>query len=936
MSDRDRCPDATTLQALLAGKLSAVDQARVSDHLEGCCACQKALDRLTAESGDFARAVGSSAGEVTGERLRRVIERARRGADPERTAAEPAVADDALEFLDPPAQPGHLGRLGHYEILEVIGRGGFGVVLKALDEKLQRVVAVKVLSPSRAAGTARKRFLREAKAAAAVSHDHVVPIYHVDEVRGISFLVMPLVPGRSLQDRIDQAGPLELKEVLRIGMQVAEGLAAAHKQGLVHRDIKPANILLENGVERVKITDFGLARAIDDASVTQSGVLTGTPLFMSPEQARGEYVVDHRSDLFSLGSVLYTMCGGRAPFRAAGVHAVLRRVIEDTPRPLREINPDVPDWLVAIIDKLLAKSPADRFASAAGVAELLRQHLAHLQEPKQFARPAAVEPVDGKAGPAVAEKLLDATDTRQRRKQFVAFVAGIALIMISMPLFGHHEGEALLGLLGLFLGGAALVVAARARQDWEVTYRGHRVRFRNSALFGERLFIDDKRVSRGGLGRRRELRGVIRHGDGAGDEIMALTDAGFLSYRCRIYAEHAGPHAAPVAAAPAAAQPSKFWKRVGVALLVAVPVLAGLFVIATARRHATMAAMERAYAMEMAYRAEEARRRAGAAGPHQQHPALNRLIGTWRTEVDQRLPNRERATGFARYEAVADGRFLRELTWNDQGEYEAIRLLSYDAEAGLFRDWLFNSNGSAWEPGTGSWDANARTLTFYDTTSNGQQSVNVLRAIDHDRGEARWTHLDQQGKLTFDLRIAMTRVEGGRPVTFKPMPTDPERPSQLKRLDRLAGDWSEEMVVRSEDAPRRDERYTADVTSRWVLAGRFLERWSTPRVAGRAEYELIGYDPTDRKFRRWQFAADGNVSETMGSVGTDNAGQTLMKWQYADGRPNATWEWPSADEYRIDLSVSPVPGQPVISGWGTAKRRTVNPAAARPDDARPD
>src|SRR5262249_16179853 len=190
-----------------------------------------------------------------------------------------------------------------------------------------------------------------------------------------------------LQERIDRAGPLEIKEILRIGMQTALGLAAAHAQGLIHRDIKPANILLENGVERVKLTDFGLARAIDDASVTQSGVIAGTPLFMSPEQAAGG-AVDYRSDLFSLGSVLYTMCTGHAPFRASGTMAVMKRVIEDTPRPVRELNPEIPDWLEAIIAKLHAKKPEDRFQSAKEVAELLEQHLAHLQQPSQGPMPA--------------------------------------------------------------------------------------------------------------------------------------------------------------------------------------------------------------------------------------------------------------------------------------------------------------------------------------------------------------------------------------------------------------------------------------------------------------------------------------------------------------------------------------------------------------------
>src|SRR5947208_7385153 len=204
---------------------------------------------------------------------------------------------------------------------------------------------------------------------------------------------MEYVPGVSLQEKLDRDGPLEVKQVLRIGAQVARGLAAAHARGLVHRDVKPANILLafpasvsdakqkRAGEERfaeaslteesalggegycVKLTDFGLARAAGDASVTQSGMIVGTPQYMAPEQARGE-PMDHRGDLFSLGSVLYAMCTGRPPFCASTTMAVLRRVSDDTPRSVKELNPEIPDWLVAIVDKLHAKDPADRFQSA--------------------------------------------------------------------------------------------------------------------------------------------------------------------------------------------------------------------------------------------------------------------------------------------------------------------------------------------------------------------------------------------------------------------------------------------------------------------------------------------------------------------------------------------------------------------------------------------
>jgi eukaryotic-like serine/threonine-protein kinase len=286
--------------------------------------------------------------------------------------------ESALGFLQPSEKPGSLGRLAHYEVLEVLGNGGFGTVVKAFDKKLHRFVAIKLMSPLLAATAGpRKRFVREARSAAAVRHANVIAIYAVED-QPIPYLVMDYIAGRTLQQKLDASGPLDLLDVLRIGRQIAAGLAAAHAIGLIHRDIKPANILLEHGVEHVKITDFGLARAADDASLTQSGFIAGTPMYMAPEQALGEKI-DQRADLFSLGSVLYTMCSGRLPFRAANTIAMLKRVVEDMPRPIQEIIPEVPDWLCELISGLHAKDPADRSTSAQDVADLLARRLAELQ-----------------------------------------------------------------------------------------------------------------------------------------------------------------------------------------------------------------------------------------------------------------------------------------------------------------------------------------------------------------------------------------------------------------------------------------------------------------------------------------------------------------------------------------------------------------------------
>lgn len=291
------------------------------------------------------------------------------------------------ELLSPSDNPERIGRLGQYEVIELVGRGGMGVVLRAFDPKLNRIVATKLLAPELAAqATAVQRFLREARAAAAVSHDHVVSIYAIDDDARPPMIAMEMIDGQSLQQKIDSTGALDVKSILRIGMQTAAGLSAAHRQGLVHRDIKPANILLENGIEKVKLTDFGLARAVDDIGMTKTGQITGTPQYMSPEQAQGQRV-DHRTDLFSLGCVLYAMCTGRAAFRADSAVAVLHRIVHDTPRPIREVNEDAPDWLCAIVDRLLAKNPEERFESALEVEQLLEQYLAHLQQPGSVPMP---------------------------------------------------------------------------------------------------------------------------------------------------------------------------------------------------------------------------------------------------------------------------------------------------------------------------------------------------------------------------------------------------------------------------------------------------------------------------------------------------------------------------------------------------------------------
>jgi len=355
----------------LADRLSEVRQTEFERHLDECDACCAMLQQRTADQvlWNDAKTFLSSTDNVA----------AVSSAD--ELSQTPQQESLRLDFLAPTDDPRMLGRFAGYEISGVVGFGGMGIVLKGLDPALNRYAAIKVLAPHYASsGSARQRFAREAQAAAAVVHDYVIAIHGVSEFNSLPYLVMPYIKGQSLQKRIDRHGPLSTAEILRIAMQTARGLAAAHDQGLVHRDIKPANILLPENVERVLITDFGLARAADDASLTRSGVIAGTPQYMSPEQARGEGI-DHRSDLFSLGSMMYAMATGHPPFRAETPYGILRRITDHAHRPIQEVRPDVPLWLCQFIDRLLSKSSADRFSSAEEVATLLEECLAHVQQP---------------------------------------------------------------------------------------------------------------------------------------------------------------------------------------------------------------------------------------------------------------------------------------------------------------------------------------------------------------------------------------------------------------------------------------------------------------------------------------------------------------------------------------------------------------------------
>ena len=436
------CVDDAALEAIVSGTLTPDRERALEAHLGGCAACRSRLDTLAAspESWSTVREQLSAGAEADGE-------------DADAVPPIPALASLIQKILAPSDDDRMLGRLGPYEITGIIGSGGMGIVLKGHDRALDRFVAIKLLSPHLASsGAARQRFLREAKAAAAVVHDNVIAIHGVDEFAGLPYLVMPYCRGTTLEKRVRDAGPMNLREILRVGLQTARGLAAAHAQGLVHRDVKPANILLEDGVERVRITDFGLARAADDASLTVTGLLAGTPHYMSPEQAHGK-PLDARSDLFALGAVLFTLATGKPPFRAESSHAVLRMVTDVEPADVRLANPDMPAWLAAIIGRLLAKDPAARYQSATEVAGMLEACLAHVNDPLAIplppdvvraaaAWPSPVAPApDHQAAPRTFLASLRRIMSDQRLLSIAALVIFLMALLLPWPIMALGRAE---------------------------------------------------------------------------------------------------------------------------------------------------------------------------------------------------------------------------------------------------------------------------------------------------------------------------------------------------------------------------------------------------------------------------------------------------------------------------------------------------------------
>jgi formylglycine-generating enzyme required for sulfatase activity/serine/threonine protein kinase len=445
-------PSARQLSELVLGRLGELEATELGAHVWECAVCLQRLESGTEDTDPFLaklQALHLSKGVPPGASEEDATIANRRSRNPGDSAGEPRpplgrssaatppfgipepeTNPDFHLLLDPPATPHELGRLAQYRVLRLLGEGGMGMVFEAVDEKLRRTVALKVLKPHLLGDpAARQRFLREARATAAIRHEHVVTIHQVGEDRGTPFLAMELLRGEPLDRHLERGGRRALTEVLRLARDVAEGLVAAHACGLIHRDVKPGNVWLEapagpprgeGAWHRAKLLDFGLVwNPQEDVQVTATGVVVGTPAFMSPEQAR-HAPLDARSDLFSFGCLLYRLCTGRSPFEGATTMAILTALAVDNPPPIRELNPEVPPALADLVMRLLAKNPADRPPSAQEVLEALQ----------------AISDGDtglsGQGGPSARSprRVLPPTAARGRRVVFVAaaLLVGVGLV----------------------------------------------------------------------------------------------------------------------------------------------------------------------------------------------------------------------------------------------------------------------------------------------------------------------------------------------------------------------------------------------------------------------------------------------------------------------------------------------------------------------------
>jgi serine/threonine protein kinase len=398
-NDAQNHPTSGTLEQFSLGHLAGSEAASLEAHLTACGACCDTLSQLDSASDAFVaqlRALHTT--------RREPADMVPPGGTRQHAGAPTGVVDpystifglgkEKTEPLVPglpplqPASPKVDGTFGQYDQLELLAQGGMGVVYKARQPSLNRIVALKMIrNDMLGTDEAVKRFYLEARAAAALDHPNIVPIFEIDEHRGYHYYTMAYIPGIRLRDVVAK-GQLPPRQAVELLLPVIDAVAYAHERGIIHRDLKPDNVLID-AQNRPRVTDFGLAKQEGDAALTATGAVLGTPSYMAPEQALGKKT-GPATDIYALGGILYFLLTCRPPFIAASVTQVISQLLHEPPQPLRSVNPNVPEALSLICARCLAKEPEQRYASAAALKEALVAFLTNGSVPS-VATPADVE-----------------------------------------------------------------------------------------------------------------------------------------------------------------------------------------------------------------------------------------------------------------------------------------------------------------------------------------------------------------------------------------------------------------------------------------------------------------------------------------------------------------------------------------------------------------
>ena len=369
------CPPAEQLQRVAQGFATPGEESALAQHLDICDGCRGRFETFLATT-EEQDALGRIRREDEDTDLSAILATSVPSSAPNEDGIGENLLPDGLR-LDPPRGQGFLGSLADFDVLSVLGEGGMGVVLRAVDRSLGRDVALKLLSNRMAKDpVARQRFLQEARSAARLNHPNIVTVHSVAQYKETPYFVMEYVAGTSLAHVLAAERRLESERAVRITCEVLAALEHAHQAGIVHRDVKPANILFESGTDRVKLADFGLARGVADSTrLTVAGSVMGTPWYMAPEQVEGNASPDPRQDLFSMGAVLFEMLAGTLPFPGPSPVQVLAQIRYSDPLDPIRTNPGIPRALADIVLRALQRDPARRFQSAAEFAAALKAFL---------------------------------------------------------------------------------------------------------------------------------------------------------------------------------------------------------------------------------------------------------------------------------------------------------------------------------------------------------------------------------------------------------------------------------------------------------------------------------------------------------------------------------------------------------------------------------